>query len=255
MGALAFAPGPVPSEEASLAAYNTYVRPLERAQRTRSTAATHCRTILTWAIWKGVLPTLLPMSDDRVRAYIWDCLAFEASLSVLKHALDAIKGWHRHLGMRVPLDGPGDYRRITTSLARFQPSHRILKFPIHKEAVRRLLLLPFPPHPPCAGVLPPTPARPGWRRCPICWAFLHRWFDCLAAVTATLICSRYLELGQLQVCDIWWNFDFLRGGWTQFKDGAAYNIKIRKNDQFRFGDQPRIGVPKDGRFDVLLRSQ
>jgi hypothetical protein len=112
VGALAFAPGLVPSEEASLAAFNTFVRPLERAQRTRSKAVTHRRTILTWAIWKGVLPTLLPMSDDRVRAYIWDCLAFEASLSVLKQALDAIKCWHRHLGMRVPLDGPGYYRRI-----------------------------------------------------------------------------------------------------------------------------------------------
>jgi hypothetical protein len=109
---------------------------------------------------------------DLFRAYIWDCLAFEDSLSVLKHARDAIKGWHRHLGLRVPLDGPGDYRRITTSLSRFQPTHRILKFPIHKDAVRRLLLLPLPPHPQCAGVL--SRARPGWRRCPICWAFLHR---------------------------------------------------------------------------------
>jgi hypothetical protein len=255
VGALAFAPGLVPSEAASLAAFNEHVRPLERAFRTRSKAVTHRRTILTWAIWKGVLHDLLPMSDDRVRAYIWDCLAFEASLPVLKHALDAIKGWHRHLGMRIPLDGPGDYRRVTTSLSRFQGVHRIIKFPIHAEAVRRLLLLPFPSHPPCAGVLPPKPARPGWKRCPVCWAFLHRWFDCLAAVTATLICSRCLELGQLQVCDIWWNFDFLRGGWSQFRDGAAYNIKVRKNDQHRFGHQARVGVPKDGRFDVLAQTK
>ena len=115
----------LPPEAASVAAFRTYVLPLERAQRTRSKALTHRQTIVTWAIWKGVLQDLLPMSDDRVRAYIWDCLAFEASLSVLKHALDAIKGWHRHLGIRIPFDGPGDYRGITTSLARFQPSHRI----------------------------------------------------------------------------------------------------------------------------------
>ncbi len=255
VAALAFAPGLVPSEAASVAAFRTYVLPLERAQRTRSKAVTHRRSIVTWAIWKGVLQDLLPMSDDRVRAYIWDCLAFEASLSVLKHAIDAIKGWHRHLGMRIPLDGPGDYRRITTSLSRFQPSHRIVKFPIHKEAVRRLLLLPFPPHPACAGVRPPTPARPGWRRCPICWAFLHRWFDCLAAVTATLICSRCLELGLLQVCDIWWDYDFLHGGWTQFRGCAAYNIKVRKNDQFRSGHTARVGVPKDGRLDLLAQTR
>jgi hypothetical protein len=64
-----------------------------------------------------------------------------------------------------------------------------------------------------------------------------------------------LELGQLLVCDIWWNFDFIRGGWSQFKDGAAYNIKIRKNDQARFGHQPRIGIPRDGRFDVLAQTR
>jgi hypothetical protein len=48
------------------------------------------------------------MSDDLLRAYIWDCLAFEASLSVLKHAVDAIKALHRRLGLTHPADGPGD---------------------------------------------------------------------------------------------------------------------------------------------------
>ena len=52
-----------------------------------------------------------------------------------------------------------------------------------------------------------------------------------------------------------WNFDFLRGGWSKFKDGAAYNIKVRKNDAHRFGHQARIGVPKDGRFDVLAQTK
>jgi hypothetical protein len=254
VNALAFPVGVVASVAASVAAFNEHIRPLERARGTRVKYFIHRQSVLTWAIWKGVLPLLLPMSDDLVRAYVWDCLAFEASHSVLKHALDAIKAWHRRLDLPVPLDGPGDYRRITTSLARFQPVPRILKFPIHKDAVRRLLTLPLPPHPPCAGVLPPKPAQPGWRRCPICWSFLHRWFDCLAAATATLICSRCLELGQLQTCDIWRDFDFLRGGWQQFKGGAAYNIKIRKNDQFRFGHQPRVGVPADPRFDVLAQT-
>ena len=48
-------------------------------------------SVLTWAVWKGILPTLLPMSDDTMRAYLWDCLAFEASVPVLKHAIGAIK--------------------------------------------------------------------------------------------------------------------------------------------------------------------
>jgi hypothetical protein len=68
VGALAFAPGLVPSRAASVAAFNAYVRPLERAFRTRSKAVTHRRTILTWAVWKGVLHDLLPMSG-RKRTY------------------------------------------------------------------------------------------------------------------------------------------------------------------------------------------
>ncbi len=68
--------------------------------------------------------------------------------------------------MRVPLDGPCEYRSLMTSLRRFQPVQRILKFPIHKFAVRRLLTVSLPPHPP-AGVKPPH-ARDSWKRCPIC---------------------------------------------------------------------------------------
>ena len=248
------APGGVPSIAASVAAFNQYVRPLERAHRTRSKYLTHRRSVLTWAVWKGCLPQLLPMTDDMLRAFLWDCLAFEASVSVLQHAVDAVKGWHRRLGMRVPLDGPGEYRSLMNSLRRFQPVPRILKFPIHKFAVRRLLTVSLPPHPPCAGVKPPRP-RGAWKRCPICWTFLHHWFNCLAAVTATLTCCRCLELGLLRTCDIWWSFDFLVGGWLRYADGAAYDIKVRKNDQFRHGHQARVGVPKDKRFDLLAQTR
>jgi hypothetical protein len=37
------------------------------------------------------------------------------------------------------------------------------------------------------------------------------------------------------------------------RGGAAFNIGIRKNDQFRNGHQPRLGVPKDPRFDLLAQ--
>jgi hypothetical protein len=151
--------GGVPSIAASAAAFNKYVRPLERAAGTRGKYVTHRLSVLTWAIWKGCLPQLLPMSDDMVRAYVWDCLAFSTSLSVLKHALGAIKAWHGRLGMPIPLDGSGDFRRFTNSLNRFQPTPRILKFPIHVAAVQLLLTLPLPAHPPCAGVIPPRPRK------------------------------------------------------------------------------------------------
>ena len=257
IAALAFDPraqGGVPSIAASNAAFHAHVGSLSRVQGTRSKSVTHRLSILTWAIWQGCLADLLPMSDDFVRAYLWDSLAFEASVSVLQHAVNAVKSWHRRLGMPIPMDGPGAYRNLVNSIRRFQPVPRILKFPIHKYAVRRLLTVSLPPHPPCSGVKPPHP-RGQWTRCPICWVFLHNWFNCLAAVTGTLTCCRCKELGLLQTCDIWWDYDFRVGGWPNFRDGAAYNIKVRKNDTFRQGHQARVGSPKDKRFDLLRQTK
>jgi hypothetical protein len=61
------------------------------------------------------------MSGDIFRAFVWHCMAFEASLSVLnlKRAVDAIKAWHRFLALLPPAEGQGDYKRLTRSLACF----------------------------------------------------------------------------------------------------------------------------------------
>ena len=181
------------------------------------------------------------MSTDLLRAFIWDVLAFEATLPVLKHCVDAIKAWHRRMGRPPPADGPGDYRRLVGSLARFQATPRRLIFPIHARAVRRLLLLPVPEHDGCGG------PEGG---CVVCIRFLHRWRDCLAGATATVTCSRCAEAGGLQACDLWVGYDE-RAGHRRWAGGAAVNVKVRKNDNFRQGHQPRIGASKDPRLDLV----
>ena len=198
-------------------------------------------TVLTWAVWKGVLGDLLPMSTNALRAFIWDALAFETTLPVLKHSIIAIRAWHRRLGMPVPADGAGEYRRLAVCLARFQGSPRRLIFQIHARAVRRLLLFPVPAHDPCRG------AQGG---CVSCITFLHQWRDCLMGAVATLTCSRCAEAAALQACDLWVDFD-LGAGYRRWAGGAAVNVKIRKNDQFRQGHQPRLGVPRDPRLHVV----
>ena len=45
----------MPTMEESLAAFVRHVMPMERARRTRQKYATHRLTVLTWAVWKGVL--------------------------------------------------------------------------------------------------------------------------------------------------------------------------------------------------------
>jgi hypothetical protein len=83
--------GSVPLVAQSAAEFDRWVRPMERAVRTRGKYEAARLGAQTWAVCKGILPTLLPMSDDSLLAFLWDCLAFEVSFSVLKHAVCAIK--------------------------------------------------------------------------------------------------------------------------------------------------------------------
>ena len=84
----------------------------------------------------------------------------------------------------------------------------------------------------------------------MCTETLHARRDCLAGATATLICSRCAEMADLQVCDLWLRFDE-QAGYERFRGGAAVNVKVRKNDQFRQGHQPRLGVPRRPEYDVV----
>ena len=127
------------SVAASVAAFNRHVLPMERAHRTRGKYLTHRRTVLTWAVWKGVLPQLLPMSDDLLRAFLWDALAFETSLAVLRQAINAILAWHERLHLAPPLSGKRSHKRLLHSLSRFQGVPRRQIFPIYTGAVKRLL--------------------------------------------------------------------------------------------------------------------
>ena len=238
---LAADPRRVPSVNESVASFNRHVRPMERAKGTRSKYCTHRLSVLTWAVWKGVLPHLLPMSDDLLRAFLWDALAFEATLPVLKHCINAILAWHSLLALQAPLAGRRDYKRLVHCLSRFQGKPRRLIFPIYAGAVKRLLAYRVPDHPACGGVE---------GLCAVCLAFLHGWRNCLAGATTTLICSRGAEAAALQTCDLWQRYDE-QAGYTRFRGGAAVNVKIRKNDQFRQGHQPRLGVARNPDFDVI----
>ena len=57
-------------------------------------------------------------------------------------------------------------------------------------------------------------------------------------------------MAELQTCDLWQRFDE-RAGYTRFRGWAAVNVKIRTNDQFRQGHQPRLGVLHNPEYDVI----
>ena len=69
-----------------------------------SSSVTHRATL---AVWKGILTPQLPMSDDLAQVFVWGALAFETTLPVPKHGVNAIRAWHpgQRLRLRVPLAG------------------------------------------------------------------------------------------------------------------------------------------------------
>jgi hypothetical protein len=164
----------VPSVAESLAAFNRHILPMEWAPGTRGKYLTHRWTILTWAVWKGVLPRLLPMSDDLLRAFLWDALAFQASLSVLQQAIKEVLAWHDRLRLEPPLNGTRAYKRLIHSLSRFQGVQRRIFLPVYAGAVKRLMSLKLPGHPSCQGL------RGG---CAICMRHLFARRNCLAGAT------------------------------------------------------------------------
>jgi hypothetical protein len=143
--------------------------------------------------------------------------------------------WHEHLRLDPPLSGKRAYKRLVHSLSRFQGVPRRIFFPIYVGAVKHLLTNKLTAHPACRGV------RGG---CAICTCHLHARRNCLAGATSTVTCSRCADAAGLQVCDLWERFDE-QAGYQRFKGGAAVNVKIRKNNQFRKGHQPRLGVPRN----------
>jgi hypothetical protein len=114
-------------------------------------------------------------------------------------------------------------------------------FPIYAGAVRRLLRFRRPEHGPCGGF---------HGGCTVCACYLYFRRDCLAGATATLVCSRCAEVADLQTCDLWRGYDEA-AGYRQFRGGAAVNVKVRKNDQFRQGHQPRLGKARRPEHDVI----
>jgi hypothetical protein len=76
---LAASPRTVPTVAESPAAINRHILPMERSPGTCSKYLTHRRSILTWAVRvEGRAARLLPMSDDLLRAFLWDALDFAA---------------------------------------------------------------------------------------------------------------------------------------------------------------------------------
>ena len=226
MDALAGAPSDLGSVEASAAAFDREVAPLARQSKTRSKHWAAWRTVLTWAAARECLPRIMPMDLVVLKAFLWDALSFGLTTPVLRGILNSVQARHHDAGLPSPLVGAHAYTQMVKTLSRFQGQQRQWLYPIHKTLVARMLRHEPKDH--------------------------HDWRDLLAAAVATICCLRPNEGGQLQVCDLWYEWD-ARSHAPGMEGTAALNISVRKNDPGRKGLHPRMGRARDPALDVVFQ--
>ena len=212
------------SVAASAAAFRSHVEPLMEGVETRVKAWANWRTVLTWATARKILGEILPMSVEVFQAITFDLLSVLASQGTVKSVWNAISTLHRHHGMVSPVAAAGEYGRLAKCIARFAGKQSPMKYPVHRDMVE--------------AILRSNPGTLGELR------------NGLAAVVATLACSRPSEGAALQVCDVWFDYDARAGG--QYASGTlVLNVMFRKNDQQRKGHHPRLGRSVDPALDVV----
>jgi hypothetical protein len=214
-------PTPLPSVRSMAAVFAAHVMPMAREPSTRDGHWRNWRAVVTWAIAHGALQRILPIRLDVLQALSWQLLALRCGPAHLQSVWGAIAQRHRDAGLATPLDKPGEYSRWLHACSVTEGRPRLLKFPIQREVIAKLL------------------SRPGIRRAPYA-----EQRNTLATVLATICCTRCSEVAALQACDLLFDFDTLRGA-GQYHGTMAIKICKRKNDAIRKGLFPRIGRPKE----------
>lgn len=215
---------PHPSIQSLSAAFVSHVLPSSFGVGTRKKYWRCWRGILTWAVARGCLQRLLPMSKDILHAFFMDLVLLGCGYSTIKSYMDSIQSRHRAHALPTPLHGISSYSRLCRTFQRFQGRQPPYKYPIHRSLVAKVL----------AHAAPSLASRR----------------DCLAAALATICCLRPCEGARLQSCDIFFDYD-VRSGLPGYEGTAAVNIMSRKNDQGRKGHHPRLGRSQSPFLDLV----
>ena len=215
------------SRKRKLECFERLVQPARRESSTRTKHYAKWRSCVSWALAHKCLRDLLPMTMDTLKTLTWDLLNLECNHGQIQDIWSAIQARHHRFSLPPPVVGRGQFAAWMKSFASFQGQPARLSFPVQKEHVRTLLQTPV--------------------------QSLGLWRDFLITIVATLCCLRPGEVASLQVCDVMFEYDFLKRGLAQYKGSCAIRVIKRKNDRLRKGLYPRIGATIDTELDVVFR--
>ena len=214
------------SVQALAAAFDQYLAPACRQPRTRADYWRAWRLVVTWAVARNVVPDILPMSLETLKALTWDLVCFAVPSSQIELVWKSVQSRHRQFQLRPPMSEANQFTSWARMLGSIRGRPAALKLPIQKATVRWLL---------------------AWRPSTLS---AHR--ARLLTAVATMACLRVSEVARLQVCDLW--FDHLTSyGVPGFEGTCSVHIDRRKNDTQRKGHYPAFGRSRDPELDVVVQ--
>ena len=203
------------SDPADLTAiFNECMEPGQLQPPTRLAYWGSWRTVLTWAVAHDSVDSLLPMSQDTLKAITREALMVGLSAGTIRNLWSAIENRHRLFGYEAPLAmRGGDFTRFSKAVASAKGMPSRLLFPIGVHHINQLLEL---------GGLTLTQTR-----------------NLMMTIVGTVMCMRVNEIDQLQICDVLWGLDMEFR--PMYQNTFACHIYKRKQDTARKGLYPRAG--------------
>ena len=153
-------------------AFDHHLAPSCMRPRTRADYWRAWRLVVTWAVARRAVTSILPMSLATLKALTWDLVCFAVPTSQIEAVWKAVQARHRQFHLRPPLTEIGQFARWSRMLGMIRGRPAALKLPIQKATVRWLL---------------------AWRPASLA---AHR--ARLLTIVATLACLRVSEVARLQ---------------------------------------------------------
>jgi len=196
------------------AIFDECVLPAQLQQSTRQGYWGSWKTVLTWGVAHEEVKSLLPMTQQTLKAITQEMLMVGCSAGTIRNLWSAIEDRHRLFGYQPPLAmRGGDFSRYSKAVASVKGTPSRLIFPVGVHHVQKMLDL--------IG-LTITQRR-----------------DMLMCALGTVMCMRVNEVDQLQICDVLWRFD--AGFHAMYANTLACRIYKRKQDTARKGLYPLAG--------------
>ena len=118
------------SVQALAAAFDQYLAPACRQPRTRADYWRAWRLVVTWAVARNVVPDILPMSLETLKALTWDLVCFAVPSSQIEVVWKSVQSRHRQFQLSQQMSKANQFTSSARKLCSIRGRPVALKLPI-----------------------------------------------------------------------------------------------------------------------------